>query len=86
VGLSHVFTANGAGMSGFHISHPFRKTAFELAKEALGKHIFLMYGVDVNYEFDRSFSDFEAHLKDEIEANQVKARIAPKEAVLQPCG
>jgi hypothetical protein len=84
VGPTHVFTANGPEMSGFHISHPDRKVAFELAGDALGKHVKLIYGVDAEYEFDRSFADFESHLKGEISANQVKARIAHREPHLQP--
>jgi hypothetical protein len=84
VGPSHVFTANGPQMSGFHISHPFRKVAFELAVEAIGKHVALIYGVDAEYVFDRSYDDFESHLKGEIEGNQVKARITHKEGTLQP--
>jgi|ERR1700682_1140903 len=86
VGPSHVFTANGPGMSGFHISHPYRKVAFDLAVDALGKHVALLYGVDApQYEFDRSYEDFEAHLKVEIEGNQVTARIAHKDDALQTC-
>jgi hypothetical protein len=84
VGPSHVFTANGPEMSGFHISHPHRKVAFELAVEALGKHVALIYGVDTQYELERSYDDFETHLRNEIEGNQVTARIAHTQARLQP--
>jgi hypothetical protein len=62
VGPSHVFTANGPEMSGFHISHPDRKVAFDLAGKALGEHVALIYGVDAHYEFERSFDDFEGGL------------------------
>jgi hypothetical protein len=83
VGPSHVFTANGPEMSGFHISHPQRKTAFELAVKALGKHVHLIYAVDAHYQFERTYEDFEAHLKDAIEGNEVKARIT-RDIALQP--
>jgi len=81
VGPSHVFTANGPEMSGFHISHPNLKVAFDLAGKALGKHVSLIYRVDAQYEFERSFADFESHLKCGISANQVKARITHQEGV-----
>lgn len=84
VGPSHVFTANGPEMCGFHISHPYRKVAFELAVEALGKHVALIYGVDAKYEVERSYLDFKSHLKSEIEGNQVKARITHSDVALQP--
>ena len=45
VGPSHVFTATGPSMSGFHISSPDLKVAFDLAGVALGKHVALIYGV-----------------------------------------
>jgi hypothetical protein len=84
VGPSHVFTANGPELSGFHISSPDLKVAFDLAGVALGKHVALIYGVEARYEFERSFDDFESHLKSAISANQVKARIMHREAALQP--
>lgn len=84
VGPSCVFTANGPEMSGFHISHPHRKVAFDLAVKALGKHVALIYGVDAHYEFELSYEDFEAQLKShEITANEFKARITHTPA-LQP--
>ena len=84
VGRSHVFTAKGPELSGFHISHPDLKTAFHLAGAALGKHVALIYDTEPRYEFERSFKDFETHLKGEILGNQVKARRIKREAVRQP--
>lgn len=75
VGKSHVFTANGHKMSGFHISSPVLKTAFELAGVALGKHVKTIYGIDAQYEIESSFDNFVKHLKESIQANEVKARI-----------
>jgi hypothetical protein len=73
---SHVFTAAGAKMEGFHISSPDRKVAFDLAALALGAHVGLVYGVDpLRYEIETSYDDFEAHVGG-INGNRVRAVIA----------
>lgn len=75
-GKSHVFTAAGAKMEGFHISSPDRKVAFDLAALALGAHVGMVYGVDpLRYEIETSYDEFEAHVG-VINGNRVRAVIA----------
>lgn len=81
VGNSHVFTANGPKMSGFHISSPTLEVAFDLAGLALGKHVKLIYGIDAEYRIENSFDEFRNHLKGSIQGNQVRARITRPEFV-----
>lgn len=76
VGKSHVFTATGPNMKGFHISSPKLRLAFDLAPVALGQHVALVYGVPARYEIEHSFDDFEEHLSESIPGNRIKAVIA----------
>jgi hypothetical protein len=76
VGKSHVFTATGPNMKGFHISSPHLRVAFDLAPVALGKHVGLIYGVPARYEIEHSFDDFAGHLSASIPGNRIKAVIA----------
>src|SRR4051812_44705817 len=81
VGKSHVFTATGANMKGFHISSPDRKVAFDLAALALGKHVGLVYGVHpVRYEIENSYDEFESHIGG-INGNRLRAVIAASHTV-----
>jgi hypothetical protein len=85
VGQSHVFTATGPKMKGFHISSPDLRVAFDLAPVALGKHVALIYGVPARYEIEHPFADFEAHLRESIPGNRIRAVIAGAEAVRAAC-
>lgn len=81
VGKSHVFTATGSKMKGFHISSPDRKRAFDLAGVALGRHVGLVYGVQtVRYEILNSYDEFEAHVGG-INGNRLKAVIAASQSL-----
>lgn len=81
VGLSHVFTATGPEMSGFHISHPSLQVAFGLAALGLGRHVTSLYGIEANYEIQCSYDDFLSHLKGEgQQGNFVIARITHEAA------
>ena len=82
VGPSHVFTALGAHMSGFHISHPDLKVAYGLAEASLGPHVKLIYGVAVEYEIPMGFEAFSRHIKghQSLDSNRLTARIHDKVA------
>lgn len=85
VGPSHVFTASGPEMCGFHISSPKLKVAFDLARASLGRHVALIYGGAAEYEFEHSFEAFEADLNGEsLCGNIVKARITHREVEKVP--
>jgi hypothetical protein len=83
VAPSHVFTALGPRMRGFHISHPDRKTAFKLAEAALGAHVKLAFGVDAAYHISTKYEDFESHINGSrsLDSNKVKARIQERSPV-----
>jgi hypothetical protein len=80
VGKSHVFTSASPEMSGFHMSHPSLKCAFELASFGLGKHVSELYNCNAAYKVDGNFEDFEAHLKgDSLRANLIRATLNTRE-------
>jgi hypothetical protein len=83
VGPSHVFTALGYRMSGFHISHYDLKTAYEWAEASLGPHVKLIYGIEADYEIPMGFETFKRHITGHQkleDANKVTARIHEKAA------
>jgi hypothetical protein len=83
VGLSHVFTAAGPEMSGFHISSPSLEVAFGLAAPGLGRHVSSLYGVEAKYEIPCSFDEFLSHLKGEGQhGNFVIARMTQAECLV----